>query len=151
MAGITTAECTSFKVEKFKAIHDFTSGTGDTFKCALFRAGSSIAGTYGAATTNYSDMTGNADETTGTNYTAGGKTLTSVTPTTDGTTAVCDFSDITWAAASFTARGFMIYNSSKANRAVCVVDFGVDKVVSAGNFTIYWPTPDASNAIIREA
>lgn len=148
MAGLTQALCTSFKVECLTGTHNFTVSTGDTFKMALFTAGASIVGTYGASTANYSEMT--ADEVaSGGGYTTGGKVLTSVTPVASGTTAVVDFSDATWTSATFVARGAMIYNSSKSNKAVCILDFGADKTVTAGPFTVYFPTPDASNAIVR--
>ena len=149
MAGITTSLCTSFKVEKMKAVHNFTNGS-HVFKVALFKAGASLTGTYDVTTTNYSDMTGNSDETSGSGYSAGGAALTNVTPVAVGVAAVCDFSDLTFSSVSITTRGFMIYNSSASNKAVCVVDFGADKVISAANFTIVWPTPDATNAIVRE-
>ena len=149
MAGLTQALCTSFKVEILTATHNFTASTGNTFKIALFKANASIVGTYGAATTNYSDMTGNSDETSGTGYSAGGNTLTSVTPTSSGTTAMCDFSDSTWSSASITSRGALIYNSSASNKAVAVLDFGADKTASAGDFTIQFPAVAASTAILR--
>ena len=151
MAGITQAMCTSYKQELLTATHNFTTTTGDVFKIALFRAAASIVGTYGAATTNYSDMTGNSDETSGAGYTAGGNTLTNVTPTTSGTTAFTDFADTTWSSASITASGALIYNSSKSNKAVAVLNFGGDKTSTSGDFTIIFPTDDASNAIIRIA
>lgn len=143
--------CTSFKQELLTATHNFTATTGNVFKIALFRAAASIVGTYGAATTNYSDMTGNSDETSGTGYTTGGNTLTNVTPTTSGTTAFTDFADTTWTSASITASGALIYNSSQANKAVAVLSFGGDKTSTAGDFTIIFPAADASNAIIRIA
>jgi len=97
MPGFTTAMPTSFKVEILKAVHNFTASTGNTFKIALGKATASITGTYGAATTNYSNLTGNSDELpNGSGYTTGGNTLTSVTPVADGTTAICDFADTTW-------------------------------------------------------
>ena len=151
MAGLTTAMCTSFKVELLTATHNFTLTTGNTIKCALFKPNASIVGTYGAATTNYSNMTGNSDETTGTAYGAGGNTLTNVTPVSSGTTAVVDFADTTWTGATLTTRGAMLYNSSAANRAIAVIDFGADKTATAGDFSIIWPTADATNAIIRIA
>lgn len=147
--AITQAMCTSFKQEMLVGTHNFTTTTGDVFKIALFRAGASIVGTFGAGTTNYSDM--GADEATGTNYTAGGNTLTNVTPTTSGTTAYVDFADTLWATATITASGALIYNSSKGNKAVAVLSFGGDKTSTAGDFSIIFPTPDASNAIIRVA
>ena len=151
MAGITQAMCTSFKQELLTATHNFTNTTGDVFKIALFRAAASIVGTYGAATTNYSDMTGNSDEATGSGYTAGGNTLTNVTPTSSGTTAFTDFADSTWAGATITASGALIYNSSASNKSVAVLNFGGDKTSTSGDFTIIFPVADASNAIIRIA
>jgi hypothetical protein len=143
--------CTSFKTELLTGTHDFTNGTGNTFKIALFRATASIVGTYGAATTNYSDVTGNSDEASGTGYSAGGNTLTNVTPTSSGTTAFTDFVDTTWSTATITASGALIYNSSASDAAVAVLDFGGDKTSTAGDFTIVFPTADATDAIIRIA
>jgi hypothetical protein len=149
MAGLTQALCTSFKQELMQALHNFTASTGNTFKLALFKAGASIVGTYGAATTNYSQMT--SDEVTGTGYSAGGNALTNVTPTTSGTTAFNDFNDLVFSTVTITTRGAMIYNTTNGNRSVCILDFGGDKTATAGDFTIQFPTPDASNAIIRLA
>ena len=149
--AISQAMCTSFKKELMTATHDFTTTTGNVFKIALFRATASIAGTYGAATTNYSEMTGDSDEATGTGYTAGGNSLTNVTPTSSGTTAYTDFADTTWSTATITASGALIYNSSASDASVAVLDFGADKTTTAGDFTIIFPTDDASNAIIRIA
>ena len=89
--------------------------------------------------------------TSGTAYTSGGATLTSVTPTTSGTTAFCDFDDVSYTSASFTANGALIYNSSQSNKAVCAIAFGSDKTVTSGTFTIQFPTADATDAIIRIA
>lgn len=141
--AISTAMCTSFKQELLQGLHNFTASTGDTFKIALFTS----AATLGASTTAYSSD----NEVSGTGYTAGGATLTNVTPTTSGTTALVDFADVTWETASFTARGSLIYNASKDNRAVVVNDFGSDKTASGGDFQITFPAADASNAIIRIA
>ena len=141
--AITSAICTSFKQEILVGTHNLTASSGDTFKLALFTSSASL----GAATTAYST----SNEVSGTGYTAGGATLTSVTPTTDGTTAVCDFSDVSFTSASFTANGCLIYNSSQSDKAVAVIAFGGDKTVSSGTFTIQFPTADASNAIIRIA
>lgn len=149
--ALTQAMCTSFKTELLTGTHDFTNSTGNTFKIALFRATASIVGTYGAATTNYSDVTGNSDEASGTGYSAGGNTLTNVTPTSSGTTAFTDFADTTWTTATITASGALIYNSSASNAAVAVLDFGGDKTSTAGDFTIVFPTADATDAIIRIA
>ena len=152
MAGFTTAMPTSFKVEILTATHNFTASTGNTFKLALGKAAASLTGTYGAATTNYSNLTGNSDElANGSGYTTGGNTLTSVTPTSDGTTAVCDFADTTWSSASFTTSGGIIYNSSASNKACAVLSFGGDQQVSSGDFQIQFPAPTSAAAIIRIA
>ena len=145
--AITQALCTSFKQQLMTATHNFTNPAGDTFKLALFRAQASISGTFGAGTTNYSDM--GADEASGTNYTAGGSILSAVTPTTSGTTAYTDFADLVFSTVTTTTSGALIYNSSKSNKAVCVLNFGGDKTATAGDLTIIFPTADASSAIIR--
>ena len=139
--AITQAMCTSFKVELMQGMHNFNASGGDSFKIALYTSTASL----GAGTATYT-TTG---EVTGTGYTAGGNALTRVDPTSTGTTAFTDFADTSWPGASFTARGALIYNATDGNRAVCVLDFGSDKIVSAGTFTIQFPTPDATNAIIR--
>jgi hypothetical protein len=144
--AISSAICTSFKQEILVGTHNFTASSGDTFKIALYTSSASL----GAATTAYS-TSNEITNTSGSAYTAGGATLTSVTPTTDGTTAVCDFSDVSFTSASFTANGCLIYNSSQSDKAVAVIAFGGDKTVSSGTFTIQFPTADASNAIIRIA
>lgn len=141
--AISQAMCTSFKVELLQGVHNFTTSTGDTFKIALYTS----SATLGASTTAYTV----SDEVSGTGYTAGGNTLTNVTPTSSGTTAFTDFADTTWTTATITARGALIYNSTESNKAVAVLDFGSDKTSTAGNFTIVFPTADASNAIIRIA
>jgi hypothetical protein len=137
----STALCTSFKKEILQATHDFTASTGDTFKMALYTSSASL----GAATTAYSAT----NEVSGTGYTQ--NTLTSVTPTTSGTTALCDFNDTSWSSASFTANAALIYNSSKSNKACSTHAFGGDFTVTSGTFTVTFPTADASNAIIRIA
>ena len=147
MGTITTAMCNSFKQELLGGVHDLDT---HTLKLALIKP--SPTGTYGAATTNYSDITGNSDEATGTNYTAGGAALTNIAPTTSGTTAFTDFSDLTFGTATVTARGCMIFNdSATGDPSVAVFDFGGDKTSTAGSFTISFPTADASNAVIRIA
>jgi hypothetical protein len=148
--SITTAMPTSFKVEILKAVHDFTASTGDTFKIALLKAAASGSGTFGAATTNYSDL--GADElATGSGYTQDDQTLVSITPVADGTTAICDFDNTTWSAATFTTSGALIYNSSASDAAVAVLSFGGDQQVSSGDFQIQFPTAAAATAIIRIA
>ena len=142
--AITQAMTTSFKVQILGGDFDFSSGTADTFKIALFTS----AATLGATTTAYST----SNEVTGTNYVAGGNTLTiSQVATSTGTTAFLDFADTTWSTATITARGALIYKSGGGDPAIAVLDFGSDKTSTAGDFTIVFPAADASNAIIRIA
>ena len=144
--AISSAICTSFKQEILVGTHNFTASSGNTFKIALYDSDASL----GASTTAYSTSE-EITNTSGSAYSAGGATLTSVTPTTSGTTALCDFADVSFTSASFTANGCLIYNSSQSDKAVAVIAFGGDKTVSSGTFTIQFPTADASNAIIRIA
>ena len=149
MAFSGNAMCTSFKQEVLQAKHDFTASSGDTFKLALYTNSASFT----AATTAYT--TSNEVSASG-SYSAGGGTLTTVTPTTSGTTAFCDFADLTFTSATITARGALIYNTttgsgSGTTNTVAVLDFGADKTSTAGDFQISFPTADASNAIIRIA
>ena len=153
----TQAVTTSFKSELLQGIHNFhngsgggtttTTGTGNTFKIALYTSRSTMS----ASTTAYTTT----NEVSGTNYSAGGNSLTNVDPSTSGTTALTDFADTIWSDATITANGALIYNSSttagSANRAVVVLAFGGDKTSTAGDFTITFPAADASNAIIRIA
>lgn len=138
--------CTSFKDQLLEAVHDFRSSGGDVFKIALY----SSAATLDATTTAYSATNEVANSGT---YAAGGGTLTNVDPTTSGTTAFTDFADISFTSATINARGALIYNSTPThtytNPSVAVLDFGGDKISTAGTFTIQFPTADASNAIIR--
>ena len=150
--SITTAMPTSFKVEILKAVHNFTASTGNTFKLALLKATASGSGTYGAATTNYTNVTGNTDELpNGSGYTTTGNTLVSITPVASSTTAICDFDDTTWTSATFTTCGGLIYNSSASGAACAVLSFGGDQTVSAGDFQIQFPAAAAATAIIRIA
>jgi hypothetical protein len=142
--------CTSFKKELLFGVHDFDASTGDTFKIALY----TNSATFDASTTAYTAT----NEVSGTGYTAGGGTLSNVDPTSTGTTAFTDFADETFTTATITARGALIYNTtpnttsiSVTNPTVVVLDFGSDKSSTAGDFTIVFPTADASNAIIRIA
>ena len=145
--AITSAVCTSFKVELLKGVHNFTATTGNTFKIALYTSDA----TLGASTTAYA-TTNEITNTSGSAYTAGGATLTSVTPVASSTTAVCDFSDVSYSSATFTANGCLIYNDTATGDPACVaVAFGADKTVTSGTFTIQFPTADATNAIIRIA
>ena len=145
--AITSAICTSFKVEILKAVHNFTASSGNTFNIALYDSDASL----GASTTAYTTSE-EITNTSGSAYTAKGKALTSVTPVASSTTAVCDFADISWTSASFTARGCMIFNdSASGDPSVCCIDFGGDKTATSGTFTIQFPTADSSDAIIRIA
>lgn len=141
--SISQAMCTSFKTELLTATHDFSASGGDTFKLALYSSTASL----GASTTAFT-QTG---EVSGAGYSTGGSSLTNVAPTSSGTTAFTDFNDLTFASSTITARGCLIYNSTDSNKAVCVLDFGSDKTSTSGDFTIQFPTADASNAIIRIA
>ena len=147
---IATAMPTSFKVELLKGLHDLQNGA-DTLKIALLKSQAAGSGTYGAASTNYTNITGNSDEASGSGYSAGGNTLTNVTPVADSTTAICDFSDTTWSSASFTTCGAMIYNTNNSNSACAVLSFGGDQTVSSGDFQIQFPAAAAATAIIRIA
>jgi len=145
--AITSAICNSFKTEILKAVHNFTATTGNTFNIALYTS----SATLGAGTTAYSS--GNEiTNSSGSAYSAKGKALTSVTPTLDSTTAVCDFADISWTSASFTANGCLIFNdTATGDPAVCAVAFGGDKTVSSGTFTVQFPAAAATTAIVRIA
>jgi len=146
MAGITTAMCTSFKEELLGGLHDLDT---DDIKIALIKE--SPTGTYDATTTNYSDVTGNSDEASGSGYSAGGQSLGSASITTSGTTAFVDFADEVFEDVTLSADGCIIYNVSNSNSAIAVIDFGGTVSASAGDLTIEFPAADASNAIIRIA
>ena len=156
--AITQAMCTSFKAEILLAVHDFRATGGDTFKLALYTSTASID----ANTTAYTA----SNEVSGTNYTAGGGSLTNLGVVTSNNiastgTGFTDFSDLTFANATITARGALIYNSTPSansnanttltNAAVCVLDFGSDKTSTAGDFTIIFPAATNAAAIIRIA
>jgi hypothetical protein len=144
--AISQAMCTSFKVQLLGGAQNFNTGTTKVYKIALFTS----AATLGAGTTTYSGST-TGEVANGGGYTTGGNTLVvSQVPTSSGTTAFIDFADTTWSAATITARGALIYNSTD-DTAVAALDFGSDKSSTAGDFTIIFPTADATNAIIRIA
>ena len=142
--------CTSFKQQILQGVHDFTASTGDTFKLAMYDNSASFT----AATTAY---TATNEVSASGSYSAGGGTLTNVTPTTSSTTAYTDFADLSFTSATITAYGAMIYNSTPTsglgltNPSVCILDFGGAKTSTSGTFTIIFPTADASSAIIRIA
>jgi hypothetical protein len=143
--AITQSLCTSFKVDLLAGTMNFTSGTGNTFRMALYTS----SATLGPTTTAYTAT----NEINGTGYTAGGNALVvSQSPTSGGTTAFISFANTSWTGASFTCRGALIYNDSLAGKdSVAVFDFGSDKTVVAGTFTVSFPTADATNAVIRIA
>jgi hypothetical protein len=154
---LTTAMCSSFKKELLFGAHDFATG-GDTFKIGLFKAEAGATGTFGAATTNYADVTSATAENTGTGYTAAGINLTNVDPTLDSTTAITDFNDAEWTSSTITSFGAFIYNStpntgsiSLTNPMVAILAFGADKSSSSGTFQVVFPNADQNNAIIRIA
>ena len=142
--AITQAMCTSFKKALLDGEMDFSGNTGQSFKIALYTSSATLS----AATTAY---TTSNEVANGSGYCTAGNALTVVAPTTSGTTAFLDFSDVTWTSASFTARGALIYQVGGSTPAVAVLDFGADKTATSGDFVIQFPTADASNAIIRIA
>ena len=136
--------CTSFKVEILKAVHNFTNSTGNTFNIAMYDNSASFT----AATTAYTAT----NEVSGVAYVAKGNALVNVTPTSTSTTAFTDFGDSTWSSSTITARGAMIFNdTASGDPSVVILDFGSDKSSSSGDFTIVFPTGDATSAIIRIA
>ena len=142
--AISTSMTTSFKSGLLSGLHDFDNPGGHTFKIALYTS----SATLGASTTAYSS----SDEVAnGNGYTTGGQNLTSVSPTTSGTTAYVDFADVTWSASTITANGALIYNSNSSNASVVTLAFGSDKSSSNGDFQIIFPTANATDAIIRIA
>ena len=145
--AITSAICNSFKQEVLQAIHNFTASSGNTFNLALYTS----SATLNKSTTAYS-TSNEISNTSGSAYSAKGKALTSVTPALSTDTACCDFADISWTSASFTANGCLIFNdSASGDPAVCAIAFGSDKTVTSGTFTVQFPTADADNAILRIA
>ena len=145
--AITSAICNSFKTEILKAVHNFTASSGNTFNLALYTS----SATLNKSTTAYSSSN-EITNSSGTAYTAKGKALTSVTPVLDSDTAVCDFANISWTSATFTANGCLIFNdSATGDPSCCTIAFGGDKTVTSGTFTIEFPAAAASTAIIQLA
>ena len=134
---------TSFKVELAQGLHNFTTGTGDVFKLALYTANADL----GASTTAYTA----AGESSGSNYTAGGIILTNITPSFQGTTSYWSFQDATFTNVTLTTNGALIYNSTNGNRSVAVLNFGVNITKTAQNLVITFPVNDATNAVLRIA
>lgn len=137
--AISQAMCSSFKTELLGGTHDLDT---DSLYIALFTS----SATLGASTTTYSSTNEVAN---GNGYTTGGKLLTSPVISLDGTTAIVDFADVTWTESTITARGALIYNSSKSNKAIAVLDFGADKVSTASDFTVVMPAAAAATALLR--
>ena len=157
--AITSAICNSFKVEILQGGHNFNDAsgapTGNAFKLALFTSSATLSKSTTAYTAP-SDGTASPTNThevssTSTGYTTGGNALTSTTPVLSGDTACVKFADTSISSASFTARGCLIYNSTNSNKAVCAVNFGADKTVTSGTFTIQFPAQTAGNAIVQIA
>ena len=154
MGTITTAMCNSFKKELLGGLHDIDS---DILKIALIKP--SPTGTFGAATTNYTDLTANSDEASGAAYTVTGQPLDTPTDGTSsilnlsGSTAFVDFKDEIFEGVTVAADGCLIYNSMTkggvAGRAIAVFSFGTTVTSTNGDFTIVFPTGDASNAVVR--
>ena len=138
---ISTALVTSFKTQLLQGLHNFSNPGGDTFKIALYNSSAIL----GAETTAYSST----NEVTGAGYTAGGTVLTTVSPTSSGTTGYVTFSDVSWPSSTITANGALIYNASQSNAAVVVLAFGSDKSVVNGSFEIKFPAANATSAIVR--
>ena len=145
--AITSAVCNSFKTEVLQGIHNFTASSGNTFNLALYTSSATLNKSTTAYTTS-NEIT----NTSGSAYTAKGKALTNVTPVLSSSTAVCDFADVSFTSASFTANGCMIFNESATGDPSCVIiDFGSDKTVTSGTFTIQFPAQTAGNAIVQIA
>jgi len=144
MGTITTAMCNSFKQELLGGVHDLDT---HSLKIALIKP--SPTGNFNKSTTNYSNLTANSDEATGTNYSAGGQVLDSPAITLSGDTAIVDFADEVFSNLTITAAGALLYNSSVSNKAIAVFSFGSNVASTAGDFTVIFPTADASNAVIR--
>ena len=139
--AIVQTMCTSFKAEVAQALHNFTAGTGDVFKLALYVATANL----GADTTAYTST----GEASGTNYTAGGIVLTNITPTTSGTTGYWSFDDATFSNVTLTCAGALIYNYTNGNRAVCVLNFGQTITKTASNLVITFPPMGATDSVLR--
>ena len=144
MGTITTAMCNSFKQELLGGVHDLDT---HSLKIALIKP--SPTGSFSKATTNYSQLTSSSDEATGTNYSAGGQGLDSPVISLSGDTALVDFADEVFSNLTITAAGALLYNSSVSNKAIAVFSFGSNVASTAGDFTVIFPTADASNAVIR--
>ena len=160
--AIASEICNSFKQEILVEGHNFTNGA-DSFKLALFSSNSASLGkgttvytapsSANAVPTNTLEVSQSQTDggSSNTGYTAGGNALTSTTPVLSGDTACVKFADTSFTSATFTARGCLIYNSTNSNKAVCAVNFGADKTVTSGTFTVQFPAQTAGNAIVQIA
>lgn len=137
---IVQTQTTSFKKELYEGIHDLLT---DTIRIALYTALADLDESTTAYTTD--------NEITGTGYTAGGNILTGVTVSSSGKTAYVSFANTSWSSASFTCRGALIYNASKANRSIAILNFGSDKIVTNSTFLIQFPPNVADSAVIRSS
>jgi hypothetical protein len=136
--AITSAVCNSYKQEVLNGVHVAT----DVYKIALYTS----AATLGATTTSYSTT----NEVVGVGYVAGGNVLEGYSSTVVANTVILDWTtDPSWINSTISARGALIYNSSKSNKAVCVLNFGADYTTNLGTLTVKFPTPDATNGLIR--
>ena len=163
--AIASEICNSFKEEIFQGGHCLNASgstpAGNAIKCALYSANDAVLSksttVYAAPADASADPTSTYEVTeTSSGYTVGGKTLTAIDPTLSGDSAVCDFSNESWTSATFTARGLLLYNSTAVtgfttNRSICAINFGGDKTVTSGTFTIEFPSPAAGTAIIEIA
>ena len=151
MAITTNAICNSFKKELLEGAHKFQAApNGSTFKLAMFTNGA----TLGKSTTGFATNPGggsNTEVTSPSGYTSGGKALVNVGTSVATDTAIKDFADLSFVGVTLTARGALIYNTSNSNKSVCVLDFGSDKTATSGTFTIQFPNPNNTQAIIRIA
>lgn len=138
--AITQSLCVSFKAELLAAVHDFTPLTGDTFKIALYTSVASL----NSSTTGYSAI----GEVVGSGYVAGGNTLTGQSISLSGATAFVTFANSVWNASTLTASGALIYNVTKANKAVCVLNFGGPFSSNGTSFTVTFPPVTATTAVI---
>lgn len=139
--AIVQTMCTSFKAEVAQALHNFTAGTGDVFKLALYVATANL----GADTTVYTST----GEASGTNYTAGGIALTNITPLAANGTGYWSFDDATFSNVTLTCAGALIYNSTNGNRAVCALNFGQTITKTASNLVITFPPMGATDSVLR--
>lgn len=138
--AITQALASTFKQELLEGIHNFAASGGDTFKIALYTS----SATLDSATTVYTT----SGESSGTGYTAGGEDLTNVGVSLSGTTAYLDFDDVTWTAATISAAGALIYNSTQGDKAVAILSFGATYSSTNGNFTVTFPANTSTTAVI---